>query len=591
MIRYITVCLILLIFTSSFLASEYFDDYMKRNACLYPWEQDTTYLNKDSLWTEFYLTKAAAYTNTNQDSALFYLKLSEKKIDKAELDCLKPDLYFKYGNFYFFIDKQEEAINYFNISLKHSEKYEDSLTASMCFTNLALIYSYQSKDEKFLKASKNAIKYNKAVNKHMSNIKIWSALADYYAAQKDTSLALEAAQMSLQSAEDSDNFVWIPWAQNQYALLLLDFGNITKSDSIVSTLIPIADTIYYKKLAKEIYKTKAVISNLQHDGKNAIKFLDKAKQMAKMSCSFDSLDFELNYADAYANNQNYEIAIEKYKNVLVAHSNIFELGLKLKTIDKLISLLKSTKKYKDLAFVFERRKNLYEEYMHNQNLDLRKKYEVELHLQDHEIETKDALLEANKEEQKARYFALGFIAFLFIAIAFAIRLRISKKQYALELENLKLQKMIDYNKQESILKQKESELFEQTKTLAEKQDIIAKLEKEVENNKALNLPTYSMEQIIKEIQINNMNLESFDLKFNEIHPDFYTKMHQATPELSQAEIRISAFIKLNMNTKEIASLLNVSPSTVDNHRFKVRKKLGLAKGENLFEAIQNIEIS
>ncbi len=569
----------------------FFDDYMKRNGELYPWERDATFLNKDSLWIEFYLTKAEAFITNDNDSALHFLKIAEKKIQNKNYTRLIPELYSKYGNYYFFIDKQDTAIYYFKAAAKMAEKEKDTLTAGISFSNLALIYSYQSQYDKFLTSAQNAIIYNNLLNRHIANMKIWTALSDYYSHEKDTLKAEHASYMALRAADLSKNFVWQPWAKNQYALLLLDFGKIEKADSLISELLPIADTIYYKKLSKNIYKTKAVILNLQKDGNRAIQFLNKAKDAAPFSSTFDSLDYEMSFADAYAIMNKHQFAIDIYRGILSVKSDVLDLELKLKTYDKLIASLQATNQYKELSYVWARRTEIANELLNSRNIELTKKYEVELNLQDKELQTKKAELQAQEAEEKTTYLAFSSVILAFIVLSIILRMRIAKKQSALQFRNNELQKTIELNEQKNLLKQKENELFEQTKALAEKQEIVNRLEEEITKSKSLNMPTYSIEQILSEIQQNNMTIESFDLKFNEIYPDFYTRLYQTCSDLSQSEIRVCALIKMNMNTKEIANLLNVSPSTIDNHRFRVRKKLELEKGTNLFDAIQNLDNS
>jgi DNA-binding CsgD family transcriptional regulator len=52
-------------------------------------------------------------------------------------------------------------------------------------------------------------------------------------------------------------------------------------------------------------------------------------------------------------------------------------------------------------------------------------------------------------------------------------------------------------------------------------------------------------------------------------------------ELSPNEQKLCAFLRLNLNTKEVANLMNISARGVEVARYRLRKKLGLKKGENL----------
>lgn len=75
--------------------------------------------------------------------------------------------------------------------------------------------------------------------------------------------------------------------------------------------------------------------------------------------------------------------------------------------------------------------------------------------------------------------------------------------------------------------------------------------------------------------------EQFKLVFQRVHPDFFARIKERYPELTANELRLCALLKLNMSSKQIGSLLNIEPRSVDKNRYRVRKKLDLAAEENL----------
>ena len=77
------------------------------------------------------------------------------------------------------------------------------------------------------------------------------------------------------------------------------------------------------------------------------------------------------------------------------------------------------------------------------------------------------------------------------------------------------------------------------------------------------------------------NHELFEKYFNTIHDGFFTRLLQRHPGLTPNEMRICAYIKLNLNTKEIAAYMNISPSSVEIARHRLRKKMELASEVNL----------
>ena len=104
---------------------------------------------------------------------------------------------------------------------------------------------------------------------------------------------------------------------------------------------------------------------------------------------------------------------------------------------------------------------------------------------------------------------------------------------------------------------------------------LSSIEKTNGNNKILR----KINQEIAEA-INSDNIwEEFALRFENIHIGFY--QYLLDQSLTPGQIRICAFLYLNLNTKEIASLLSISPRSVEQMRYRIRKKLSIKKGESL----------
>lgn len=75
--------------------------------------------------------------------------------------------------------------------------------------------------------------------------------------------------------------------------------------------------------------------------------------------------------------------------------------------------------------------------------------------------------------------------------------------------------------------------------------------------------------------------KDFKLRFEEIHQEFYQKLLDICPELTPAEIKMASYLRMNLSSKEIASLTNRTIGTVSNTRSSLRKKLDLDSDDNL----------
>jgi DNA-binding CsgD family transcriptional regulator len=77
----------------------------------------------------------------------------------------------------------------------------------------------------------------------------------------------------------------------------------------------------------------------------------------------------------------------------------------------------------------------------------------------------------------------------------------------------------------------------------------------------------------------------FEESFNRVHDDFFKRLLHDFPELTPGDLRLAAYLKMNLSSKEIAPLLNISIRGVENKRYRLRKKLGLPEDANLAEFI------
>ena len=76
--------------------------------------------------------------------------------------------------------------------------------------------------------------------------------------------------------------------------------------------------------------------------------------------------------------------------------------------------------------------------------------------------------------------------------------------------------------------------------------------------------------------------QQFDNYYLQLNPNFYANLSSLFPEITPSEIKLCALLRLNMNTKDIASLLCLETDSIKSFRYRIRKKLNLNTDENLF---------
>ncbi|PKQ63894.1 hypothetical protein BZG02_07745 [Labilibaculum filiforme] len=82
--------------------------------------------------------------------------------------------------------------------------------------------------------------------------------------------------------------------------------------------------------------------------------------------------------------------------------------------------------------------------------------------------------------------------------------------------------------------------------------------------------------------------EQFEMHFDQVHEDFLKRLRAEYPQLTPKDLRICAYLRMNLSTKEIAPLMNISVRGVEISRYRLRKKFNITRDENLIDFILNV---
>jgi DNA-binding CsgD family transcriptional regulator len=85
--------------------------------------------------------------------------------------------------------------------------------------------------------------------------------------------------------------------------------------------------------------------------------------------------------------------------------------------------------------------------------------------------------------------------------------------------------------------------------------------------------------------------EQFAFHFDRVHSDFLAALKQEYPQLTANEQKLCAYLRMNLSTKEIAGLMNISVRGVEISRYRLRKKLQIPTETNLFQFLLAIKSS
>ena len=80
----------------------------------------------------------------------------------------------------------------------------------------------------------------------------------------------------------------------------------------------------------------------------------------------------------------------------------------------------------------------------------------------------------------------------------------------------------------------------------------------------------------------------FEQNFNQVHETFFKQLIQRYPNVTKGDLKLAAYLRMNLSTKEIAQLLNITVRSVELKRYRLRQKLELGTEENLVEFLMGI---
>ena len=173
--------------------------------------------------------------------------------------------------------------------------------------------------------------------------------------------------------------------------------------------------------------------------------------------------------------------------------------------------------------------------------------------------------------------------------------RLARREQIFQEKTALSEKEIVHLRNESLqneMKHKNKELANATLHLIQKNKALTGLKNEL-NQILKNLPDdnperYNVKQLLKKVNKdlhNENNWELFNSYFDEVHQDFLDRFKKEHTDLSPKELRLCAYLRMNISTKEIAPLMNISVRGVEISRYRLRKKLQIDHNTNLAEYI------
>ena len=194
----------------------------------------------------------------------------------------------------------------------------------------------------------------------------------------------------------------------------------------------------------------------------------------------------------------------------------------------------------------------------------------------------------------ALYILLGILLILFVHRAYTRyyqqqkakwradnQRRIQEQQREAELEMVRLR-----NEQlQQDVDSKNRELAISTMSLVKKNELLHQIKSALQQEGA---PEDNIRKVVRTIEQNTNEEDTWNFfkeAFENADRDFFKKVQNKYPALTHNDLKLCAYLRLNLSSKEIAPLLNISVRSVEVKRYRLRKKMDLQHDEGLVEHI------
>jgi DNA-binding CsgD family transcriptional regulator len=242
--------------------------------------------------------------------------------------------------------------------------------------------------------------------------------------------------------------------------------------------------------------------------------------------------------------QRYSAALEDFKQYKATDDSIFNTA-KSKQIEELRTIYETEKKEKEIAL---------------------QKSEIQL------LEEKDKV-----NVLQRTLLSGGLLLSLIVVVLLYYGMRQKIKRNRAEKEKV-----------DNELAFKKKELTTHALHLANKNEILEDLKLQIDDLKRNGDQSHEYNRIINTITFNlqdDKNWENFSRHFEQVHKDFNSQIKQKYPEVTSNELRLMALLKMNLSSKEIANMLNISTEGIKKARYRLRKKLNINTDDSLQDLI------
>ena len=485
------------------------------------------------------------YNATDYLMALEYARQAkelaiDKKLKKKELlaETTMGNVAISQGHY------KMAATHYFTV-LKAYEEMQDTSGIISLNNNLGAAYDRMGEYDKalasFFKAQEYLNASDKNDNKNLVLPSIYNNIANIYQTKGDANSALTYYEKALDLALKVPNHKAQGIAYNNIGKLY--FNELNQPEKALEYLTKGLEVRERNGDLGEVARSLVILSNFHFQQKEYSKGKEYAERALEIGEKIGSLDIQ---SSAYSRLSETAEANGDFQAALAAFRKSKEFG------DSILNQQASREITRlQLQYDFEKEEKIRSE-------------------------------EASQTRFKYLLTIAALSVGLILAVLITFIIRSKARQTEMKQKNLALDVEI-----------KNKELTTNVMYLIRKNELINNVAERLLKLQRRELPENQkiFQEIILDLQreADNDTWKEFELRFNQVHSEFYTTLRKLYPDLSPADEKLCAFLRLNMSSKEIAAVSQQSIKSVEVARARLRKKLNLTNtNSNLVSHLANL---
>lgn len=489
------------------------------------------------------------------------------------------------------------------------------LQASL-YSDMSQILQKQGIYEKALEYLIKAVKIYEKLGEKLMIANAYQTIGKIYIENSDYINAYRFFKNSLQVHKSLDNKAGLATIYNDFGNLKRIFNETDSAEFYYKKSLEINKLLSNKQEMGINYLNLGILSEERGKHSHARIYLEEAKKI------FEQIDDEENLARVLleqglleANQNHTSLAIDLLLKAEKMASNYGMIPIRKSAAKYLSDIYEKTGNYFK-AFQYQKLHSILSDTLNNierqkQILSIQATYDFEKQQNELLLEQeKRKTLEKNQTLQRVISISSLLALILTGLITYLIFKRIKEKQ-KIEAEKLLKEAEIskaketlietqlrnqDLEKQRLIeeLKYKSNHLTNLALIIAQKNEFINELKnllKELKNSNESQKDKVMKELWQKTTQQGNINkeLDKFKKEIDDANRSFYEKLNNICPQLTLHEKELAGLLRINLSSKEIASLHNVSVKAIEMSRYRLRKKLQLESNDKLVDFLQKLD--